>query len=467
MNLGRIDTIVPASTAVIGTIALAVWLGGSEVRGLQQRVPPVEEEAPPEPARPIAETGEHRATGLEPPVLPGSWPRFRNARFDNVARDTPPLARSWPPDGPPVLWSREVGEGHAGVAIRSGRVYITDFDADRRRDVIRCLSLQDGRDVWSFSYPTDVQRKYGMSRTVPAVSEKYLVSIGPMCQVVCLDTPTGQFRWAIDLVREFGTKVPSWYTGQCPLIDNGRAIIAPGGEGALMIAVDCESGEIAWQTPNPDNWKMTHSSIIPTEIGGTRMYLYPSGGGLVAVSAETGEVLWTDPTWRVTFANVPCPVPLGDGRIFLTGGYGGVGSRMIRVRKRDDEYRVETLFHLKEQEFSAEQHTPIYFGGHLYGVIVGGRLVCLHPSGRIAWATERSNRFGTGRGPYLIADGLLFLLTNTGELVLVEATGGGYTELDRARTFTAKQAFGPMAIAGSRLICRDETTLKCLDVRRK
>jgi len=40
--------------------------------------------------------------------------------------------------------------------------------------------------------------------------------------VVCLDAVTGELKWGLDLVREFGATVPPWYTGQCPLIDNGR-----------------------------------------------------------------------------------------------------------------------------------------------------------------------------------------------------------------------------------------------------
>ena len=33
-----------------------------------------------------------------PSDLPGAWPRFRGARFDNIAHETPPLAESWGAD---------------------------------------------------------------------------------------------------------------------------------------------------------------------------------------------------------------------------------------------------------------------------------------------------------------------------------------------------------------------------------
>ena len=35
-------------------------------------------------------------------------------------------------------------EGHAGAAIHRGRVYLIDYDRDKKLDAIRCLSLDDG-----------------------------------------------------------------------------------------------------------------------------------------------------------------------------------------------------------------------------------------------------------------------------------------------------------------------------------
>jgi len=38
-----------------------------------------------------------------------------------------------------------------------------------------------------------------MSRTIPAVTENYVVTIGPKCHVMCVDAESGEFKWAIDL----------------------------------------------------------------------------------------------------------------------------------------------------------------------------------------------------------------------------------------------------------------------------
>ncbi len=461
------DRIIPGIVAIACAFCLAVWLGGAEVQGLQERLPQAENAVsqPPQVWRPISETATLARGDGVPANLPGAWPRFRGANADGISREEPDLARTWPRTGPKVLWSIPVGEGHAGAAVLNGRVYLLDYDQAARRDTLRCLSLEDGRDIWRFSYPVEVLRQYGMSRTVPAVTDRYVVCLGPKCHVTCVDAQTGELKWAYDLVRDFAAQVPPWYAGQCPLIDRDRAIIAVGGKDVLMMAVDCETGKIAWKTPNPNRWTMTHSSVVRMDFNGRRMYLYCASDGLAAVSAEDGRILWQTDAWRVTFANIPCPVIVGEDRIFLAGGY-GAGSMMIQLKESGGVITPQVVYKLKQNVFSTEQHTAIYYNGFIYGVIVDGPLVCLDPAGEPMWSSGRGRKFG--RGNYIIANGLLFVMSDsTGELTLVEATASGYHELARAPVVTGPDAYGPMSIAQGRLIVRNLNTLTCLDVRRE
>jgi len=456
----RVDRVIPGVVVAAGILALTVWFGGHAAREIRKRLPQATEPEA-EYYGPIDEIGEWTTTGVVPKSLPGSWPRFRGENFDGINREGVPLARSWGPNGPRRAWSIQVGEGHAGAAVVDGRVYLMDYDERKSLDTLRCFSLETGEEVWRFSYPVDVKRKYGMSRTVPAVTEKYVVAMGPLCHVICANARTGRFKWSFDLHREFHTKVPSWYTGQCPLIDRGRAIIAVGGD-ILMMAVDCETGDIVWKVPNPKGWKMTHSSVIPMEFSGRRMYVYCASGGVVAVSTE-GKVLWETDKWTVPLATVPSPVIVGGGRLFLSGGY-GAGCMMLQLRESGGRIVPHIVFKRGQKVFGAEQHTPILYKGHIYGIGVDGELVCLNLSGRREWSSGRVRRFK--RGPYLIADGLLYVLDGTGVLTLVNPTPAGYEELARAKVLPGKdkQAWGPMAAADRWLLVRDLTTLTCLDV---
>jgi len=456
---------LPVGLVVVGVVLLYVWISADAAMDLTERLP-IPENAPP------ASADEGKAVLLpEQPVkfdgLPadtlGDWPRFRGANFDAICRDNTVLARTWAVEGPPVLWSIEVGEGYAGPAVSAGRVFLLDYDHKKQADVVRCLSLADGKDIWQYSYGIKIKRQHGMSRTVPAVTDRYIVTLGPKCHVTCLDLATGQFRWMLDLVNDFGAKVPTWYAGQCPLIDDSRAIIAVGGE-TLMMAVDCETGETIWQSPNPHSWVMTHSSIVPTEFKGTPMYVYCAGGGVVGISAKDGSILWETDKWRVSTANVPSPVVVGEGLIFLSGGY-NAGSMILRLVQEPNGISAQPVFRLKADVFGSPQQTPIFYDGYIYGVRPDGQLTCLDLDGRVVWTSTTAHRFGLG--PYTIANGLIYVMNDSGVLTVGEATPAGYIQLAEAKILDGIESWGPMAIASGRLILRDLTRMVCLDIAQR
>ena len=453
--------LLPMLLAVGGLVILYVWVRSDPAGKLTVRLPGGDN-APQE----VADEGETQELvgKLElfdgkPAELAGSWPRFRGSNFDNISADGTELARSWAGEGPKVLWGIDVGEGYASAAIFGGRVYVLDYDRDKQADVIRCLSFEDGKDIWRYSYPVKIKRNHGMSRTVPAVTDKYLVAIGPKCHVTCLDPVTGEFLWMMNLVREFGTKVPLWYAGQCPIIENGKVIIAPGGD-SLMIAVDCETGEIVWKSPNPNGWQMTHSSIMPMDFEGTRMYVYCASGGVVGVSAEDGGILWETTEWKMR-TNIPSPLIVGDGLIFLSAGY-NQGSMMLKVVKEGERINAEKVFRLKPEVFGADQQTPIFYKGYIYGVRPDGQLTCLGLDGNVIWTSTSAHKFGLG--PFVIADGLIFVMNDSGLLTLAEATPAGYVRLAEAKVLEGPDSWGPMTLVSGRLILRDLNRMICLEV---
>jgi len=462
MKYSGIKGLIPILLAIAAAVVLYVWTNERPGGQLSYRLPGADN-APPAKER-TAEAqplrGKLVVSDGVASQLPGGWPRFRGANFDNIAKVDVELARSWPKTGPPVLWSIDVGEGYAGVVVLNGRVYLIDYDKANAADAIRCLSLADGREIWRYSYPIKVKRNHGMSRTVPAVTDKYLVTIGPKCHVTCLEAATGEFHWMLDLVNQFGSTVPPWYAGQCPVIDNGRVILAPGGE-ALMIAVDCNSGEVIWKSANPRDWKMTHSSIVPAEFAGKKMYVYCGSGGVAGVSVGDGSLLWDSTEWKIRIANIPSPLVIGKGLIFLSGGYNS-GSMMLRLHKQSEDITAETAFKLAPEVFGSPQHTPILYEGYIYGVRPDGQLCCLDGTGKIIWTSSSAHKFGLG--PYMIINGLIYLMNDSGTMTLAKATPGGYEQLAEARVLDGPESWGAMAVAEGRLIVRDLNRMICLDI---
>jgi outer membrane protein assembly factor BamB len=395
--------------------------------------------------------------------LPGAWPGFRGPNRDAVATDPTPLADTWPTSGPPLLWGVDVGEGYAGAAVLNGRVYLMDYDREAKADALRCLSLADGREIWRFSYPLPVKRNHGMSRTVPAVTPTHVVALGPKCQVCCLDAVTGETRWTTDLVREYGTAVPAWYAGQCPLIDGDRVILAPSGS-SLMVALELATGKVIWQTPNPGAWKMTHVSVAPMELGGRKTYVYCGHRGVAGIAADDGSLLWETPEWKISIATVATPVPVAGDRLFLSGGY-EAGAMMLALSQAGGKWQAKPAFRLDPDVFGATQQTPVLYQDHLYGIRPSGELVCLDLAGKVLWTSGMSHRFGLG--PLMIADGKILALDDDGKLTLARAKPDGFEPLAQASVLQGHDAWGPLALAGSRLILRDLTRMVCLDLGKK
>jgi outer membrane protein assembly factor BamB len=464
---------IPIAAAALGVALLAVWTTRGTVGGLTlaARVPGMDR--PDEPDGRLSGSAEARPSAgnpvrsdVKPSTLSGAWPCFRGPDHDGICKDGVRLAKTWPDGGPPVLWQVELGPGHAGAAVARGRIFVLDYDVAAQADTMRCLSPDDGREIWRNSYPVVVPENHGMSRTVPAVYEDCVVSLGPKCHVACWDLETGQCRWLIDLVAEYGSKVPAWYAGQCPLVDGGRVILAPAGS-SLLIAVDCKTGRIVWRSPRVGTWAMTHVSIAPMEHRGKRMYVYCGSGGVAGISAEDGALLWQSTAWKGKMATCPTAIPVGEGRVFVCGGY-EAGSAMLQLEEQGGQLAARCAYRLSARQFGSEQHTPIFYNGHLYAVRTKPgteRLVCLDLEGRELW---NSGKDKFGRGPYLVADGRIYVLSDTGLLAMVAATPAAYRPMGRFQVLDgANDAWAPMALADGRLILRDLTRMVCIDVSEK
>lgn len=414
-------------------------------------------------------TGELQAFDGRPGPAGANWPRFRGVDFSNSVTNSPAILEHWPDGGPPVIWRIKLGEGYAGPAVRDGRVFVLDYDVVKEGDALRCFSLADGKEIWRRTYHAPIKKNHGFSRTVPAVVDDFVVTLGPRCIAMCVRPATGDFIWGIDLVADQGTEVPLWYTGQCPLIDEGIAVLAPGGK-ALLMGVECASGKVVWQTPNPDRWNMSHSSVVPATLLGRKMYVYCAKEGTVGVSAEAadrGTVLWKTTVWAHSVTS-PSPLPIDERRLFLTAGYGG-GSMMLGLKEEDGRILATPLYELEKTVFSCEQHTPLRFADHLFAVLpkdageFRAQFACLNLDGKVVWTSGKTERFGLG--PFLLAGDKMFILSDDGTLTLIRASTTGYEQLARARVLQGREAWAPMALVDGRLLLRDFEEMICLDVR--
>ena len=402
----------------------------------------------------------------------GYWPGFRGPARDNVAAGEGVLVARWPAEGPRVVWSIPLGDGHAMPALSGGCLYVLDYDEARGGDCLRCLNADTGQQRWEHFYAIKTKRNHGISRTVAATDGDSVVTFGPQGHVVCLAANDGKYRWGFSLPERYAAPVPLWYAGQCPLIDGGVAVLAPAGAKALLCGIDAASGKTVFETPNPGGLAMSHASVMVLTAAGVRQYVYAALGGIVGVGAEgveRGRLLWRTEVFRPGVI-APSPVPLDGGRFFMTAGYGS-GGVMFRVTCENGAWQARALFKTDRKQFASEQQTPIFLSGLLYTVLPsdgGGerqQLVCMTPEGKRLWASGKTNTFGLG--PYVAsASGLMCLLNDEGTLSLARVGREGFVLLGRHALMGGKgrDAWGPMILAGGRLYARDSARLYCLQV---
>ena len=148
-------------------------------------------------------------------------------------------------------------------------------------------------------------------------------------------------KWTMDMKKRFASEIPFWYTGQCPLIDGDVLVLAPAGKDTLMLGVDVKTGNTVWGTPNSVNFKMSHSSVIPMTLSGTRTYVYIGVGGVCGVSAEgaMGKMLWSASKWQPSVV-APSPLQISQNQVFLVAGY-GAGGALLQVGKSGANWSAE------------------------------------------------------------------------------------------------------------------------------
>ena len=202
-------------------------------------------------------------------------------------------------------------------------------------------------------------------------------------------------------------------------------------------------------------------------------YVYCAIGGIIGIEARgenAGQVLFETNLWSKNVV-APSPVYLGNGRLFVTSGY-GAGSIMLNIKDENSNFIVEKVQEVKPTEgIASEQQTPIFYKGHLFSILpkdagpLRNQFVCYHPDdiSKLMWSSGKTERFGLG--PYLVADDKFYILSDTGILTVMKAGTGGPDVIAQQKILDGHDAWGPMAMVNGRLLARDSRRLVCVDVR--
>jgi outer membrane protein assembly factor BamB len=388
------------------------------------------------------------------------WPQFMGPNGDGTSVEKG-LAHSWPANGPKVLWTIPLGPGYGGAAIRGGKVYVLDR-VNRQHDVLRCLDLETGKEDWTFSYEAPGPIDHDGSRSTPAVTERFVYTIGPFGHFHCIDLSTHQVVWKKSILSDYGAKSPRWAVAQSPLLYKDMVVVAPQGDRAGIVAFDQATGKERWRSDSIG--PMAYGSPMLTKMDGVDQVVIVNALGAAAVSASDGKVLWK--------YSHPCKIPipnvtaLGGGRFFVTGAY-LAGSAIIQIFRQGDRWEVKELS--QKAQMGGHCHPALFYQDHLYVLCnINERsdgMVCFDLEGKVLWQTKNAPNLDKG-GSLLTADGLMYVMDGrTGELHIVEPSPAGFKSLAKSKVLDGREIWGPLALAGGKLLIRDQSQMKCLDLR--
>jgi len=423
-------------------------------------------------------------------AVAADWSQFCGPTRDNISTETG-LARSWPAEGPQVLWAADVTTGYAGPSIRDGKVYVMDYEDGVSS--LRCLSFESGKELWrvKFDDPGELtSKKYEGTRGTPTVTEDSLYAVTLHGTVFCVDLKSQKMMWSKNMQRDYGKISAAWGFAQSPLLVGDLVIFAPLTESHGVMAMDPKSGEVVWMNNDYFGGGWTSPALI--KMDGEDQILVVAGGEkpkkkssrrksedaeeapaepkalrptvVFALSPMNGKVLWDYEEWSC-FNPIPNPVMTGNDTLFISSGYKSV-STYIQIKGN----KVKELWETEDAATWIEQ--PIFVNDHLF---VGGTtkkpskgLVCINLDGEVQWDTNQIDGAPSFEHlNMLAADGMLIGLDgNSGILHLIAANPKKFNELASAKVVAEKgQTWAPIALSDGKLLVRDHTQIKCLNLK--
>ena len=404
----------------------------------------------PVPSEPVAANHEgDPPTALPPapvvtPALPdASWPGFRGPGRDSVIPGIR-INTNWSTSPPVELWRKPVGPGLGSFAVGGELFYTQEQRGDQ--ELVSCYNATTGNPVWTHRDAARFWDSHAGAgpRSTPALHDGHVYTFGPTGILNALKASDGAVVWSRNAATDTGVKVPGWGFASSPLVVEDKVVVAASGH---LAAYDIATGAQRWTGPAAGG---SYSSPHLVTIDGVAQILLMGAQGATSVSTADGSLLWKY-SWP-SDTRVMQPAVTADGDLLFSSGDAmmGVGIRRIAVTHSPDGGWA-TAERWTSSGLKPNFNDFVVHDGHLFG-FDGGILACIDlKDGKRKW---KGGRYGHGQLVLLREQGLLLVLSEEGELVLVKAAADQFSELARLPAIEGKTWNHP-ALTGDRLLVRN------------
>ena len=405
-------------------------------------------------------------------LLASDWPQYRGPTQDGLSPEN--LSLKWPASGPKVLWKSPTENGFSSFAVSGGKVFtmVGRKIENTPKEVCVAMDAATGKELWAADVDLSLYEPGGNSgapdnsggdgpRSTPTVSDGMVYVYTQNLVLVCLDAEKGTRIWEHDLRKENAGRNIQWKSAESAVVDGDLVFVAGGGPGQSLLAFNKKDGKLAWKNYNE---LITHSTPVVATILGERQIIYFLQSGLLSVSPKDGKTLWRFP-FRYSTSTAISPVVSGD-MVFCSAGY-GVGGGACKITKEGNGFKATELWKIAGDgagKVANHWSTPVCKDGYLYGMFSfkkyeTGPMKCVEvATGKIKWEKE-----GFGAGNVILVNDKILALSDSGEIVSVEATPAGYKEISRAKAITGK-CWSTPALSDGHLYVRSTKEGACLEI---
>ena len=363
------------------------------------------------------------------------WTQYNGPLGDNSSPET--IRTNWTTEPPKVLWRKPIGPGWSSISVSNGRL----FTQDRRqtesgpREFCVAFDADSGTELWSrdvdladYSDISQTDRRADGPRSTPTLDGDVLYVSTSQLKLYCLKVADGSIAWSRDFQAELGSPNIPWENAASPLLVGDLLYLNSNAGSRRLMALNKASGETVWSNLNDG---LTHSTPIYATIHDVPQIIFLTRSGLVSVRPDTGVLLWRLQFSPSTTSTAVSPSVAGE-YVYASAAYGS-GTWIARVAKNGNTFSATQVIRQQGTSYQAHWSTPVAHEGYFYTVPAPntgqGRLACLQASTGInRWAQTTVGSAGISYGSVIKAANTLIVLTESGELVLVEANPLSYTE---------------------------------------
>jgi hypothetical protein len=403
---------------------------------------------------------------LCPAAVHADWPHLRGGNHDGVSPETG-LAESWPANGPPRLWERELGQGYSGFVLAKDKLY-TQRQTLAGQFLV-CLDPVTGRDIWETRYDWAWQPKgaYPGPYATPTWWNDKVYFSSPTGLVGCVEAAGGSKVWSVNVQEKYRGDGYGFGFAATPLVRDGKVIVPVGGTNAGIVALHADSGLTEWTAADD---LASYCGALPIRLQGREYIVGYLQNALVIIEAATGRVAARQTLSSGYDEHSAWPL-YQEPHLLLTAPFRAAAVRWKLQPGPDGSLLCRADW--TSRELSNDILSSVLYDGHVYGFDLRqlqasrhrasrGAFKCLEWStGKVCWATDR-----VGQASVLAADGKLLLFTDTGSLILARADPAGYHELARTHLFEDEICWTPPLLWQGRLFLRTPSRAVCLHVGR-